>query len=279
MIMLSSLVYSKETVKIVISASPGGSIDKIGRAIQTQLNNDDYTFVIEYKLGAGGLIATNYVAEEKHTPMILVSSMSFITNTNNPQAKYNIHSDFSYARCMIVEPVFIVVNGNSNIKTYNDFVKASVKQPMPYSTIGSGSAGEIIAKSLFKSDNYFSVPFKGGPDVINAVLSDTVVWTIESVYATKQLAESGRLKPIAVNSDKRLKNFTDVPTFKELGLNDKGFKRLQLVAFNSAINGNLKQYIINKINDFSIEDENVLSCSANENFIEEQMQIYKNTLK
>jgi tripartite-type tricarboxylate transporter receptor subunit TctC len=275
----SSVLYAKETVKIVISAAPGGTADKIARVMQTDLASNDYNFILEYKLGAAGIVGANYVAEEKTIPTILVVSLGLITNADAPQVKYNLQSDFSHIRCVVVEPVFILVNSNSSIKTFNDFTAASLRQPMPYSTFGAGSTGTIIAEHFFTHPNYFAVPFKGGAEIINAVVSDTVVWTIEAVHATKTLVEADRLRAIAVNSSKRLSEFPNVPTFKELGLNDQGFKRMQLVALNSAVKGDLKEHIIKKLNNFNLQDNTVQTCPQQDNFVASQQRIYKNFVR
>lgn len=268
--------YAKQNIKIVVSASPGGSIDMVARSLQTQLSDASNNFIIEYKLGAGGIVAANYVADNKNEPMILVSSIGFITNMDVPQVKYDLFNDFIYVRCAIVEPIFILVNSDSEIKTYKQFLNKSNTDIMPYSTIGNGSAGEIIARHFFKNKNFFSVPFKGGPEAINALLTNNVIWTIESISASKSLIDAKKLLPIAINTDKRNVDYPDVPTFKELGLDDKGFKRMQIVALNKGFDENTKNYLISKINNLNFSDDNkTTTCSYNKNFIEEQIKIYR----
>lgn len=241
--------FAKDTIKIVVPYSAGGTSDKVARHIQNYMNSEEYSFVVENKAGAGGLIGATYVANEK-TPTLLVSGQALVTNYVTGTAKYDLDTDFVYLSCMIADPIVLVVKADGPIKTFKDLLAAS---NAPYGTSGPGTIQSIVSPIITsKNSKYIEVTFKGSPDSMNALLSDTITWYVDILNFVSPLVDSGKLKIIA--STDKLKKYPEVPTFKELNVDMGSFKSRQLFVANAAIDTKLKSYIVKKLNEDGLKD-------------------------
>jgi tripartite-type tricarboxylate transporter receptor subunit TctC len=115
----------------------------------------------------------------------------------------------------------IVVPANSRFKTYQDMVKEAKEKPNSLNIAGSGSmsanhmAHERFNKQAGIKTTY--VPFKGTGDLISSMLGNHVDAAMS--YLPFAIQQKGKMRLLAVASEKRHPEFPDVPTFKEVGLN------------------------------------------------------------
>ena len=118
-------------------------------------------------------------------------------------------------------PDAIIVAADSPFKTFADLVKAAKAKPGAVTIAGSGtnSANHIAAVRLDREQKITTtyVPFKGTGDLVSSVLGGHVSATMS--YSTLAIQQKGKMRMLAVATDKRLPQFPDVPTFKELGMN------------------------------------------------------------
>jgi tripartite-type tricarboxylate transporter receptor subunit TctC len=244
----SFTTYAKETIKIVVPYTAGGTSDKLARQLQTHLTNDEYTFVVENKPGAGGALGATLVANEKSEPTLLVSGQALVTNTLLGNAKYDIENDFIFLSCLITDPSVVIVKADSPIKRFQDIRSASATRTIPYGTSGTGTVQSMVSPLIAGGDkNQIEIPFKGAADVMNALLADTIVWYLDSVTLVSPLIDSGKFRILAASQP--LKKYPDVPTFKDVGVDIHGFKSRQLFVGNTALSTKLKTYIDKKLNE------------------------------
>lgn len=247
--LLCSSVFAKENIKIVVPYSAGGTSDKVARHIQNYMNNSEYNFVVDNRPGAGGLVGATYVANEK-TPTLLVSGQALVTNSVLGNAKYDLENDFTYLSCMIADPIVLVVKTDGPIKTFKDLLAAN---NAPYGISGPGTVQSILSPTIVNKDpKYIELTFKGSPETMNALLSDTITWYVDILNFVGPLVDSGKLKIIA--STDRLKKYPDVPTFKELNIDIGSFKSKQLFVANSSIDPMLHRYIVKKLNEDGLKE-------------------------
>lgn len=266
--LICSSVFAKDTVKIVVPYPAGGTSDKIARHIQTHMNSDEYNFVVENRVGAGGLVGATYAANEK-APTLLVSGQALVSNAVLGNAKYDLDNDFVFLSCMITDPIVIVVKADGPIKSFQDLKNMAKNSPVPYGTSGIGTVQTMISPFITNREaNYIEVPFKGSPEVMNALLSDTIMWYSDILNLVTPLVESGKFRIIAAND--KLKKYPNVPTFKELNIDIHAFKSRQLFVANSAIDPSLRAYIVKKLNEESLK--NLLSQNGYESCINTSTQ-------
>lgn len=244
-------------IKIVLPFTPGGPNDKIGRLLGKVLNNADYNFVFEYKLGAGGGIASNYVASIKNETVLLVTSQGIISNvflTNN--FEYNLEKDFILVDYIGAEPQMVLVKAESKINSFKDLQEAAKTEFMPYGTGGVGS-NQHIASAIVAGNNknFTHIPYKGSATLIVDMMSEQFKWMIDSDLNVSGFIKEKKIKPIAVYFNKRLPQYPDVPTLKELGFDDKNFYRWHILVANSSADPVLLNYIRQKMSDPLVRKE------------------------
>ena len=118
-------------------------------------------------------------------------------------------------------PDAIIVPVDSPYRTFADLVKAAREKPESISLAGSGTnsaihlAHERLDREMGIRTLY--VPFKGTGELVSAVLGNHVTGAMS--YSTLAIQQKGKMRMLAVATEKRLPQFPDVPTFRELGLN------------------------------------------------------------
>lgn len=213
--------YPDKPVRLIIPFAPGGESDIGARLQQTVFKKiTGQELIIESKPGAGGALAWSqlntfpgdgYTVMGTNLPHLVLQPLE-----GNVQYKtddiVNVHF-YQYT------PDAIIVRNESPFKTYQDLVKAAKEQQDRITFAGSGtnSANHVAHTRLNKlmGTKTTYVPFKGTGDLVASLLGGHVSAAMS--YNTLALAQKGKVRVLAVASDKRLALFPDVPTFKELG--------------------------------------------------------------
>jgi len=218
-----SLAYPDKPVQYVIPFSPGGESDVAAR-LQAQVFSAKYKqeMVVINKPGAGGALAwsqLNSMPGDGHTivgvnlPHIVLQPLEAGTQfkTEDITPVYFFH----------YTPDAIIVNADSPFKTFADLVRAAREKPEAVTIAGSGTntANHVAQVRLDREQGIRTtyVPFKGTGDLVSSVLGGHVSAAMS--YSTLAIQQKGKTRMLAVATEKRLPQFPDVPTFKELGMN------------------------------------------------------------
>jgi hypothetical protein len=222
---LSTLSYGNEVI-LLSPYPPGGPTDRILRIISRHLTDNNISNILEYKPGAGGIIAANSLARYK-TNILMLPGPSLFTASymKNVNVEYNISKDFNLVHIVGIEPTVLVVKKSSNI-TYKDILN---NPSYIAGTPGLGTSSHI-ATMLIKNKNSIVVPFKGENEQLVNIIGGHVTWGLISEAAATQHIDN-TLKPILTWSPERI--YLDVPTAKELGINDYNFYRLHILISNN----------------------------------------------
>jgi putative tricarboxylic transport membrane protein len=215
-------------LKMMIPANPGGGWDTTGRALGKAMQDAGVVASVTYdnKGGAAGAIglAQFYNANrgDPHALMVMGAVMLGGIITGKPPV--SVSQVTPIARLTTEYNVFVVPAG-SPLKTMKDVVEQLKKDPGSVKW-GGGSRGstEHIAAAMIARDvgvdaskiNY--VPFRGGGEATAAILGGNVTVGGSGYSEFAQYIEAGRMIPIAVTSEQRLKGI-NVPTLKEQGIN------------------------------------------------------------
>ncbi len=260
LMLIMAVVTSSATakdIKIVLPFTPGGPNDKVGRLLGKLLNNESYNFIFEYKLGAGGGVASNYVAGVKNETVLMVTSQGLISNiflTNN--FEYNLERDFILVDYIGAEPQMVVVKYDSKINSFKELQEAAKTEFMPYGTGGVGSGQHIASAVVAGSNkNYTHIPYKGSSQLVVDLMSGQFKWMVDSDLNISEFIKDKKIKPIAVYFNKRLPQYPEIPTLKELGFDDKNFYRWHIVVANSSADMNVVNYVKQRLNDPAVRKE------------------------
>jgi tripartite-type tricarboxylate transporter receptor subunit TctC len=216
--------YPSRPVQLVVITSPGGGADAMARFVAQRLAAPlGQSVVVENRAGAGGNIASQYVAKsaaDGHTLLVTANNHNM-----NPliyaDAGYQAERDFIPVVQLSEGPSLIVVPRNSKFQTLAQLVAAAKAAP---NTIAYGSAGYgqpvHIAMELFMSAakvQLMHVPYKGAAPALQDALGGQVPVAISSLVGALPHVTSGGLRALAITGASRWPALPDVPTLAELG--------------------------------------------------------------
>jgi tripartite-type tricarboxylate transporter receptor subunit TctC len=215
--------YPERPVQYIIPFAPGGESDIAARfqqqVFKVKFNQD---LIVTNKPGAGGALAwsqLNSMPGDGYTIMG-VNLPHIVLQPLEPGTQFRTE-DITPVYFFHYTPDAIIVPADSPYRTFADLVKAAREKPESVSLAGSGtnSANHLAHERLDREMGIKTlyVPFKGTGELVSAVLGNHVTGAMS--YSTLAIQQKGKMRMLAVATEKRLPQFPDVPTFKELGLN------------------------------------------------------------
>lgn len=216
--------YPNKPIRLIVPWPAGGAADAVGRAVAEGLRTElGQSVIVDNIAGAGGNIGTQQFIRQPadgHTLLLATSS----TNSANPylykKTGFDPLKDFVPVASLGVIPSVMVVAAASPFQSPRDIVKAAGAAPgkLSYASGGVGNsahlAGELF-KSIAKID-VIHVPYKGSSPALTDVMAGQVDYMLDT-GAYGQI-KGGKIRAIAVASDKRHPMLPSVPTFDELGV-------------------------------------------------------------
>jgi putative tricarboxylic transport membrane protein len=216
------LAYPDKPVQYIIPFAPGGESDVAAR-LQAQVFSAKFKheMIVINKAGAGGALAwsqMNNMPGDGHT-IVGVNLPHIVLQPLEAGTQYKTE-DITPVYFFHYTPDAVIVAADSPFKTFADLVRAARDKPEAVSIAGSGtnSANHVaqvrLDRELGIKTTY--VPFKGTGDLVSSVLGGHVSAAMS--YSTLAIQQKGKMRMLAVATEKRLPQFPDVPTFKELGM-------------------------------------------------------------
>src|SRR6266545_1997041 len=217
--------WPNRPVKIIAPFAAGGAADTLGRIIAEHLTTAfRQQFYVENRGGAGGIVgAAAAAAAEPDGYTLVVSSIAanVISPVFNANPGYDGMRDFTHIAYLGGPPVVMVVHPSLGVTTYKDFVAVARRgrDPMSYISPGTGSHGFLVGEYLARQEHYkvSHIRYKGaGTALTDLVAGHVKLGTMTFSSAAEQI-RAGKVLALAVSTDKRIPNFPDIPTFKEVG--------------------------------------------------------------
>ena len=212
-----------KTIRIVVPFPAGGPTDVTARLVSEQIGKlHGISFVIENRPGGGALIATEAVARaEPDGSTLLIVASGVLINPLLKKTNYDPLTSFAPLCMLVRSPHYIVVNKDSPIRNFGDFLATARTRPgeLTFATVGPATGPHIAFETLKRRagvDITF-VPYNGTSTSINAVMGGHVsvaMGDFRDVYGGLQ---SGTLRGLATPSANRLEQLPDIPTVAEQG--------------------------------------------------------------
>ncbi|HEY8608393.1 MAG TPA: tripartite tricarboxylate transporter substrate binding protein [Noviherbaspirillum sp.] len=222
----SAAGYPDKPIRLVVPYAAGGSTDLTARLLAKSMTaRFGQPVIVDNRAGAGGSIGHETVA--KSTPdgyTLLFSAAGPLTVTPHTYPKLSYEPVKSFAPIMLVatQPLLLVVNPAMKVNSVADLIKeAKARQgKLNYGSFGNGSAAHLAAESfkMLTKAEMMHVPYKGSSPALAGLVGGEIDLMFDVFSTAAPLAESGKLRPIAITSRERSPLFPSVPTMDEAGV-------------------------------------------------------------
>lgn len=218
--------YPGKAVQIIVPFPPGGTVDVVARIVAQSLTEQMGQPVrVENKAGANGIIGSDFVA--KSAPdgyTLLVQASIFVINPLFlPDMPYNVQRNFTPVSNLGSVPLLVVANPKvpaGNLREFIALAKADIKK-YTFATSSLGSASHLSEETIKRQagiPDLLIVAYKGTAPALTDLLGGQVSVMIDAMPSSYPHVKSGKLKPLAVSSIKRVSFLPEVPTVAESGL-------------------------------------------------------------
>jgi tripartite-type tricarboxylate transporter receptor subunit TctC len=219
--------YPERQITMIVCFPAGGGTDIAARLINTQLGEAlGKPVIIENRGGAGGNIGIAAAARaggDGYT--LLVCSSAYVVNPSfYAQVSYDPFKDFVPVMVIGASPNVFVVPAQSEIKSMPELIAKAKASPgkLNWTSAGVGTtpylAGEVL--QLRTGIKMLHIPFAGAAPATTATLAGQVEMYTANIGSLMGVIEAGKVRPIAITSEKRWGDLPNVPTLDELGVKD-----------------------------------------------------------
>lgn len=221
--------YPNKPVTVIVPFSAGSASDVVTRVLLDKVSNNTNTrFVFDNRPAAGGNVGTASLIKAEpdgYTIALSTSGPLAVNKILNPDLGYDPEKDIQSIALFAILPNVIVVSSTLNINTLaqlNDYVR---KNPdVGYGSVGNGSS-QHLAGAYYEQlvgAKMLHVPYRVTANMVTDLVAGRVPTSFQLLPNVLGQITSGRVKAIAVASNKRLPAIPDVPTATEAGL--KGYE-------------------------------------------------------
>ncbi len=215
--------YPDRPIKIMAPYAPGGNIDVTARIIADKLKDVlGVTVLVENKAGASGMIGSDIVARSAPDGYsLLVSANSLVAvPAIYGNAPYDWRTAFTPITHIQRVPAVLVVTPSSPIKTLADFIALGRDGNFPVADSGIGTTNHLAIELIREATRtkYTLIHYKGSGAASIDVIAGQVTAQVDQLNSAIAHIKSGKLRAVAVASDKRVPQLPDVPTMKESGV-------------------------------------------------------------
>jgi tripartite-type tricarboxylate transporter receptor subunit TctC len=219
--------YPAKSIRFVIANLAGGTSDILARVIGAKLSDSwKQQVVVDNRPGASGLIGNEIVAKappDGYTYLVADLGSTTITVLVHAKASFDLR-DFSPVTLISYSPHLMAVHPSVPAANVKQFIALAKKQPgkFNFATAGQTTAPHF-AGMLFQARtgvDWVYIPGKGGAQAVLDVASGQADVLFNGMLATLPFVRGGKLKLLAVSSEKRNAALPDTPTILESGVPD-----------------------------------------------------------
>jgi tripartite-type tricarboxylate transporter receptor subunit TctC len=210
-------------IRVIVGLPPGGSADVIARALAVSMEASlKQTVLVENRPGGQFKIsmqALQSAPADGHTLLYIYNGYPAVQVT---EKLFNVEEDTTPIMQVATTPIVLLVRADSPFKTLGDFIAHAKSHPgkLNYSTLGPASLEHLKMAQIQKAAGIqcLAVPYRGGPDMLKALLGGELDLSLNASIFAKNFAGSGKVRMLAVLGAQRWKDFPDVPTIREAGV-------------------------------------------------------------
>jgi len=219
--------YPTRPIRLVVASSAGGGSDLLARTLGVKMSEDlGQQIVVDNRGGASGVIGTDIVAKalpDGYTLLIIQPSLT-INPSMIRKLPYDAAKDFTPISLVVDAAQMIVVNAAVPAKNVQELIALAKAKPggLIFGSPGVGTSPHLTAE-LFKLKAGVDMPqvlFKGAGPAYVSLISGEVAAMVSTVLSALSHVKSGKIRALAVTTNKRTAVLPDLPTMMESGVPD-----------------------------------------------------------
>lgn len=223
----SAQAFPSQPIRLIVPFAPGGAVDVIGRTIGDQLAKQfGHTVVVENKTGAGGNIASSFVARanpDGYTLLVASNSNSY-NDFLYSNAGYDPAKDLLRVVQIGQVPMVLLASPKVSPRSVQEVVALAKSQPdtLNFGSGGNGTAEHLVYE-LFKRRTGIKaahIPYRGGAQVYTDLIGGQIQFMFNNQLGAMPYIKSGQLRAVGLTGEERSKQLPDLPTFAEQGIPD-----------------------------------------------------------
>ncbi len=215
--------YPSKPITLIIPFPAGGATDLQGRVLAKLASQKlGQPVVTVNRPGASGTIGPAWMIQNTKPDgyTISITGAALFMQPHITKVNFDPLTDFSYISAVALYGTGLVVNTDAKWKTLTDLVKDAKSRPgeISWGSAGASGGGRIIMETLqdVAKVKFSYIPFKGGTEQFMSVAGGTLDVAADPGFAP--VVKTGKVRLLSVFGDSRLKNWPDVPTAKEVGI-------------------------------------------------------------
>ena len=220
--------YPERNITVVVPFPAGGASDVTARIVTQKLGERlNQTVVIDNRAGANGALGATFVKQAKpdgYTLLIGSIGVYAINPGLFPDLKYDPSKDFDLLTLAVRTPNVLVANPDFPVANVRELIEHLKKNPekTTFASSGAGSSDHLTAALFWQKTGTtgIHVPYRGGGPAINDLVAGHANVSFQNLGAVSQQIKTGKLKALAITSEKRNPVLPDVPTMAEAGVPD-----------------------------------------------------------
>jgi len=222
----SQEAFPSKPIRILVGFAAGGGNDLLARIVAQKLSeNIGQPVVVENKAGAAGRLAVEYMQGQPadgYTVLVGATGQLAVSSAIYPNLPFHPTKTLKPLIMLASYPLIIAAPATDNIKSVQELVAWAKANPQR-SNYASSSPAFTIPTELFKLKTGMpaqQIPYKSTNEMALSVVAGQTLFTIADPSAVVPLAQSGKIRALAVAGAARLAALRDVPTLAEVGLAD-----------------------------------------------------------
>ena len=220
--------YPEQNIIVIVPFPPGGASDTTARLTGNKLSEIvGKPVIVENRPGANGAIGATTVKQAKpdgYTLLIGSIGVYAINPALYKNLRYDPLKDFDLLSVVVRTPNVLVTSPEFPAKNVAELIAYLKKNPnkVTFASSGVGSSDHLTAALFWQKTGTtgIHVPYKGGAPAISDLMGGHADVSFQNLGAVAQQIKGGKLKALAVTSDKRADPLPDVPTIAEAGVAD-----------------------------------------------------------
>ena len=216
--------YPTKPLRVIVGSSPGGGTDITARIVAERLGELWRKSVVVENRSAGaiyGLDATSRATPDGYT-LGLAASTGYVQAVLSIKLPFNLRKDLEPIIQFTSQPYLLVINPSLAVNSVSELIALAKNKPgaLNYASNGVGSEAHV-GMELLKSMtgmNIVHVPYKGAGPALSDLIGGHVQLFLPSAISGVPHVKSGKLRALAVTTDRRSKLLPDLPTIAEAGV-------------------------------------------------------------